>query len=91
MQPLFSRVLLCLCVILSWSRVGRCQGRQGATSSFSLSLGTFNSVDSFILKNVSNGIFFNSLQFSSFAQSCVTLSDVQSLKEQHPYHGKCEK
>ena len=59
--------------------------------SFSWSLGTFNSVDSFILKNVSSGIFFNSLQFSSFAQSCVTLSDVQSLKEQHPYHGKCEK
>lgn len=91
MQPLFSRVPLCLCVIPSWSRVGRCQGRQGATLPLSWPLVTFNCVNSFILKNVSNGIFFNSVQFNSFAQSCVTLSDVQSLKEQHPYHGKCEK
>ena len=59
--------------------------------SLSWPLGTFNCVDSFILQDVSNAIFYNSVQFSSVAQSCVTLSDVQSLKEQHPYHGKGEK
>ena len=41
--------------------------------SFSWPLGTFNCVDSFILKNVSHATFYNSVQFSSVTRFCVTL------------------
>ena len=51
-----------------------CQGRQRATLSLSWPLGTFNCVDSFILKNVSNAIFYNTVRFSrSVVCDCLML------------------